>query len=391
MMIPAVGFTNCSNFRNRQNLAFKNSSSDLITSASVSSSLSTSDVISLIEESERKDKKNQMMALGLISIGTLAGLLLVPKIATKGTSTVSNNAIELSYTFKSLKNNNEIPTLETCKSINKKLKDFLQNQVDYFNASPEILKKTGMPTAANRLLMHGEPGTGKSYFAKILAKTLDADYMEIKYSDLNKQYCGEHIENVKNIFENIIKTAQNSPEKKFVVNLNEIDSIAQSPQVLQFGGGSHNTFKLEERSVFLTYIEDLADKTPNVILIGSTNISPKNTRLDEAVLSRFKNIIEVNSPDKTCMFEALKMHIKALPEGDKFIKDNEKALEAFAQTLVDRKASFRDLNCIISNSKNYYLKDAIKDKNCTYKLEYLEKAQKTLEMTDGEIVGKNKK
>ena len=178
MMIPAVGFTNCSNFRNRQNLAFKNSSSDLITSASVSSSLSTSDVISLIEESERKDKKNQMMALGLISIGTLAGLLLVPKIATKGTSTVSNNAIELSYTFKSLKNNNEIPTLETCKSINKKLKDFLQNQVDYFNASPEILKKTGMPTAANRLLMHGEPGTGKSYFAKILAKTLDADYME---------------------------------------------------------------------------------------------------------------------------------------------------------------------------------------------------------------------
>lgn len=391
MFVPAINYANYGKLKYKRSFAFKDSVSNLNQSNQASSSIVAADMVAYLEKKDEINKKNQMLALGLISVSTLAALLLIPKIVPKGTSTVSDNAMELSNTFRSLKNNDEIPTLDTCKSINKKLKDFLQNQVDYFKASPEILKKTGMPTAANRLLMHGEPGSGKSYFAKILAKTLDADYMEIKYSDLNKQYCGEHIENVKNIFENIIKTAQCSPEKKFVVNFNEIDSIAQSPRVLQSGAGSHNTFKLEERSVFLTYIEDLANKTPNVILIGSTNISPKNARLDEAVLSRFKNIIEVNSPDKTCMYEALKMHIKALPEGDKFIKDNEKELETFAQTLVDRQASFRDLDCIISNSKYYYLKDAIKDENCTYKLEYLEKAQNALEMTDGEIVGKNKK
>ena len=391
MFVPAINYANYGKLKYKRSFAFKDSVSNLNQSNQASSSIVAADMVAYLEKKDEINKKNQMLALGLISVSTLAALLLIPKIVPKGTSTVSDNAMELSNTFRSLKNNDEIPTLDTCKSINKKLKDFLQNQVDYFKASPEILKKTGMPTAANRLLMHGEPGSGKSYFAKILAKTLDADYMEIKYSDLNKQYCGEHIENVKNIFENIIKTAQCSPEKKFVVNFNEIDSIAQSPRVLQSGAGSHNTFKLEERSVFLTYIEDLANKTPNVILIGSTNISPKNARLDEAVLSRFKNIIEVNSPDKTCMYEALKMHIKALPEGDKFIKDNEKELETFAQTLVDRQASFRDLDCIISNSKYYYLKDAIKDENFTYKLEYLEKAQNALEMTDGEIVGKNKK
>lgn len=379
-IVSVKSFVNYNNNSCQQKISFKDTSSV---------ALSDNRVSALSTESKQEKKKEQSLlrALGLISVGTLATLLLIPKMAAKRTSTSSNKVMDLSYSFKSLSHNDEIPTLGTCKSINKKLKDFLQNQVDYFNASPEILRKTGMPVSANRLLMYGEPGTGKSYFAKILAKTLDADYMEIKYSDLNKQYCGEHLENMKDIFEKIISSAQLTPKKKFVVNFNEIDAIAQSPYAIH-GSGSHSTFKLEERSVFLTYIEDLGERAPNVILIGSTNMSPKIGRLDEAVLSRFKNVIEVTSPDKECMLEALKTHIETLPEGKMFINQNQRGLEEFAQSLVDRKASFRDLDNVINNSKNYYLKDALKDKNCIYKLEYLERAKNSLESTDGEIFGK---
>jgi len=59
----------------------------------------------------------------------------------------------------------------------------------------------------------------------------------------------------------------------------------------------------------------------------------------------------------------------------------------FVQQLEARKCSYRDLNNIIESSKNYYLRDYLKDKNSCYKYEYLEKALKDVNLTDGEISG----
>ena len=50
-------------------------------------------------------------------------------------------------------------------------------------------------------------------------------------------------------------------------------------------------------------------------------------------------------------------------------------------------ANKSDLNNIVDTSKNYYLKDYLKDKNTKFKMEYLEKAQKAMDATDGEIAG----
>ena len=52
-----------------------------------------------------------------------------------------------------------------------------------------------------------------------------------------------------------------------------------------------------------------------------------------------------------------------------------------------RKCSYRDLNDIVDSSKNYYLKDYLENKNTKFKMEYLEKALKTINATDGEIAG----
>lgn len=55
--------------------------------------------------------------------------------------------------------------------------------------------------------------------------------------------------------------------------------------------------------------------------------------------------------------------------------------------MTDRKCSYRDLNSIVDSSKNYYLRDYMKDKNAKFKMEYLERAQKSIDATDGEIAG----
>ena len=291
--------------------------------------------------------------------------------------------------FDSLKENKNIPTLSTCKSINPKLKDFLETQVLLAKATKEELEKSGNPSFTNRLLMCGEPGSGKSFFAKIFAKTLDADYMEIKYSDINKRYCGEHIENLKNIFENIIETAKKSPDKKFVVNFNEIDSLAKPIEKLQTS--SYGSFKTDERAVFLTYIENLGEVVPNVTVIGSTNILPKNGGFDGALMSRFQGCIEIENPDKNCLFEALKAHLLTLPEGKNFVDKYSEKLEQYSEELVKRKASFRNLNKIIEDSKRFYLTDLVNKKSNEFKFDYLEKAKNTLGATDGEIALANRR
>lgn len=267
---------------------------------------SQSDIISYLEAKDKKDKQNALIMGGLSIALTVGILAYMPRMLKN----VKKNpgVVEKSLDFVSLKNDKEIPTLNTCNSIDKKLKEFLQNQVDYAKATPDAIQKTGVPRPANKLLLYGAPGSGKSFFAKIFSKTLDAEYKEIKYSDLNSRWVGEHLENISKEFESIINTSKKNPDKKFVVTFNEIDSLLQPVNKLQ-QGYSYSTFKQDERAIVLTYLDEISTKAPNVTIIGTTNLSPKNNRLDGAAMSRFKNLIEVSYPDKECLFEALKSHL----------------------------------------------------------------------------------
>ena len=288
--------------------------------------------------------------------------------------------------FESLKNNLKIPNIDNCKSVNKDLKNILQRQINLLKAGKDILTETGEPQNSNRLLLYGAPGTGKSFFSKIFAKSIDAEYMEVMYSDFNSMWAGEGIDNLKKVFEGILKTAKKNPNKNYVVTFNEIDSIIQPAEKLNSSSrGTHYISKLEERSVFLNYLELLKEKTPNVTIIGTTNIVPKNNSLDGAAMSRFQNLVEVPFPDKDCLFEALKMNLEKIKNKDKFIKDNEMQLKSLAQTMANRKFSFRNLEYITNDAKSYHLDDKMNGKNGDFKFEYLEQAEKKLKFSDGEL------
>lgn len=340
---------------------------------------------------EQNDKKNKLLFAGIFSMLLSAGIIGISVLASKGhsRSTTSDSKVwsGLAEGFASLKENKEIPTLNECKSVNKKLKKFLQAQIDYAKVKPDDIKKLGTPEPAKRLLLYGPPGTGKSYFAKIYAKSLDAEYTEVKFSDFNSTWSGQHIEQFTSIFEDIIANAQAEPNKKFVVVFNEIDAIVMPANALRKASSSHSMFKLEERSVFLNCIDEIAEKTPNVTIIGTTNIAPKNNNLDGAAMSRFKNIIGIDYPETDCLFEACKALIEKMDGGKDFIGKNEKELKDLSKKMYNRKASFRDVNKIIDSSKNEYLQDYVKDNKAKFKFKYLENAFKELDLTDGEICG----
>ncbi len=339
---------------------------------------------SLLQHSVMQHERTNIL-LAILAFAATAKFLL--DLFSKSTKkNVAKDLSLLSENFESLKNNSKIPNLENCKSINKDLKNVLQRQVNQIKAGADVLTETGEPQASNRLLLYGTPGTGKSFFSKIFAKSIDAEYLEVMNSDYNSMWAGEGVQNFKNIFEGILKKAQENPKQRYVVTFNEIDAmVAPANKIVAKTKGSHWVSILEERSVFLNYLELLKEKTPNVTIIGTTNISPKNNGLDGAAMSRFQNLIEVPFPDKDCLYEALKMNLDKIKNKDKFITDNDAKLKDLAQKMAERKFSFRNLEYIINDAKGYHLDDKMNGKNGDFKFEYLKQAEEKLKVSDGEL------
>lgn len=337
---------------------------------------------------QQNNQRNKILAIGTGVFG-LGALLLTGAILTKGGSSNSTKKYGKTFVneFVSFAKDNEIPTLSECKSLNKKLKTFLQRQINLHKTSTSNIKNKDMPEAAKKLLLYGPPGTGKSYFAKVYAKSIDAGYTEVKYSEINSVWSGEHLENLKSICEDIISKASASPNEKFIVVFNEIDSLMVPVKTIMSSGSGHSIFKAEERSVFINYLDEIAQKAPNVTIIGTTNMSPKNNGLDGAMMSRFKNRIEVSYPDKECLSEALKSHLLKLDNGEQIIKKNSKSIGLIAEELEKRRSSFRDLDNLVESAKEIYLDDCLKNKKAAFKFDYIEQAKKQLDITDGEISG----
>ena len=336
----------------------------------------------VVEQNERMIKIAGISAILLLTAAYLPSLKILLEISNNK----KHKMPALIRDFKSLANDDKVITIDNCKSINKDLKSILERQINYVKAGSDVVSQTGKPQANNRLLLYGSVGVGKSYFAKIFAKSLDAEYMEVMYSDYNSMWAGEGVENLKKVFEKILKTAEKNPDKKYVVTFNEIDAmVAPADKVADKTAGTRWVSILEERSVFLNYLEILKEKAPNVTVIGTTNISPKNNGLDRAAMSRFQNLVEVPYPDKECLYEALKMNLDKIKNKDKFISENDTQLKDLAQKMADRKFSFRNLEYIVNDARGYHLDDSVSGKKNDFKFEYLKKAEQNLKLSDGEL------
>ncbi len=336
----------------------------------------------VVEQNERMIKIAGISAILLLTAAYLPSLKILLEISNNK----KHKMPALIRDFKSLANDDKVMTIDNCKSINKDLKSILERQINYVKAGSDVVSQTGKPQANNRLLLYGSAGVGKSFFAKIFAKSLDAEYMEVMHSDFNSMWAGEGVENLKKVFEGILKTAKKNPDKKYVVTFNEIDAmVAPADKVADKTAGTRWVSILEERSVFLNYLEILKEKAPNVTVIGTTNISPKNNGLDRAAMSRFQNLVEVPYPDKECLYEALKMNLDKIKNKDKFISENDTQLKDLAQKMADRKFSFRNLEYIVNDAKGYYLDDSVSGKKNDFKFEYLKKAEQNLKLSDGEL------
>ena len=183
------------------------------------------------------------------------------------------------------------------------LKDELREAVEWPIRHKEAFEHVGAK-APHGILLHGQPGTGKTLIVKALAHMTEFNFISIKGPELLSKWVGESEKGVREIFR---KARQAAP---CIVFLDEIDALV--PRRGSDGSGSHVTENVV--SQILTEIDGL-EELHDVLVIGATN---RLDIIDEALLrpGRFDRIIEVPAPDTEGRRHILEIHTRGKPLAD---------------------------------------------------------------------------
>lgn len=152
----------------------------------------------------------------------------------------------------------------------------------------------------NGILLHGPPGTGKTYITEALAGKLGYNFIDVTPSDLTSSLVGQAADNVADLFE---VARENQP---CLVFIDEIDAVASARS-----GGAQKT--QSERQMVNQLLEELTEiQSEDVVVVGATNLL---SEVDDAIKrsGRFDERIEVPPPDATAREAILRVHLRDRP------------------------------------------------------------------------------
>jgi SpoVK/Ycf46/Vps4 family AAA+-type ATPase len=140
--------------------------------------------------------------------------------------------------------------------------------------------------APRGLLLHGPPGTGKTLIAKEMAESIPAaKFFSLSLPDLKQGYLGQSGQAVRQIWQQV-KEAGTA-----VLFVDECEGVFS-----RRGGVSSDVLQAEIVQAFLAEWDGLSakDNTHKCLVVGATN---RLDLIDEAIVSRFEQSVEVPLPD----------------------------------------------------------------------------------------------
>ena len=236
------------------------------------------------------------------SLATLGASLFcmykfLPKIYTKitsnnvkeGVTSIDSVLAEIRENMDGFPRTKELSLPESLKELVGKIQKRMEHPDD-------AVKKLG--TSNNSILLYGPPGTGKTTFAQAFANDIGAaEFFNLDVTNLGSMYVNQTERNLQRAVKAICQVAKDNPDKKYVVFIDEIDSVMM---VDKGSGAKHSQEVLNE---FKRCLESRLAKCKNVITIGATNltIDPDTGKagqkaLDSAMLDRFGSKVMVDLP-----------------------------------------------------------------------------------------------
>jgi transitional endoplasmic reticulum ATPase len=227
------------------------------------------------------------------------------------------------------------------------IKEALKETVEWPLKYADLFKKADTKPPKG-IILHGKPGTGKTYLAKALASESGVNFISVKGPQILSRYIGESEKGVRELFR---MAKQASP---CILFLDEIDSL--TPRRSSDGSGSG----VIERVIgqFLTEMDGIED-LKGVIVLAATN---RIDLIDPALLrsGRFDLIFELPLPDLQTREKIFSIHTKNKPLG-KNVNLNKLALKTESLTGSDieficRKAAMLAIRSLIDQQRG---RDAI--------------------------------
>lgn len=137
----------------------------------------------------------------------------------------------------------------------------------------------------NGILLHGEPGNGKTIFAEALAGELKLPILKLTHSDVASRWVGERTEKIKAAFDQAIRS------QPCVFFIDEIDSFIPD----RSGAATQTKEDTDVVNSLLTLLVDI--RKHKVVVMAATNYMD---RLDGAAVreGRFDFKVEITPPDE---------------------------------------------------------------------------------------------
>lgn len=179
-----------------------------------------------------------------------------------------NNSM-LDYTMPSVEINELIVNDSIHNSINRIL-------MEYKNRN--ILRKSGLSNR-RKILLEGDPGTGKTMTASIIASELGLPLFTVQVDKLVNKFMGETSIRLRQIFESISSTTG-------VYFFDEFDAIGADRSLDNEVG--------EMRRILNSFLQFIELDTSDSIIIAATN---NKKILDKALFRRFDDVIHYDLPD----------------------------------------------------------------------------------------------
>ena len=320
------------------------------------------------EQKKQKLKQNISLGVGIFTAAAFAALVLaqfgVFKVKGAGAFSLSN------MKFKNFKGDKSIASLKETKTLQPNVKEFYMDMLEASDIDPKYIKRAGVlyKTYPNAGLLLGPSGSGKTESVKMYAKERDAEFLLIKLGDFANSYVDGTATNMIKMFEELKALFDKNPNKRFVLLFDEADGIAK-----KLGNISADKDYLNKnRQSFLTGL-DIILPCKNIEAFAATNVTLN--QMDEAVISRFGKNVEFKLPNADQLVEGLKFHLRDCEGLGEFFTSKIDKVKEFANKMVERKYSFRDLEKMTTDAQMIYAKDMnTQKKDLEFSVDYLVKA-----------------
>ena len=156
----------------------------------------------------------------------------------------------------------------------------------------------GDKAAPQGLLLYGPPGTGKTEIARRIADSASCYFMSLKGPDLKAGYVGQSGERVKKVWE------QARARGRCVVFVDECEGV-----FARRGGSNADSASEELVQAFLAEWDGVGTEGQQIWVVGATN---RRDLLDEAIVSRFGDAVEIDLPGAPERLQILRLELQKL-------------------------------------------------------------------------------